>query len=195
MADVLSKAALEAETSDALALAAELRASGELDQGPGALTATLSRGMAESVTAEFAGMPGLGRVMASVAGHVHAMRKGAASATGIDLDAGTLVIILMLAGEQLDREARERHGGVSTADDISALWGVAAEGKCPTRAGSQARNGLQRAGIATVGDLLACTVADLEGFREFGDACMAETLRVLSAHGLALKGEEAPGGQ
>lgn len=108
MAESLSREELEAGTDEALSLAAELRAGGDLNDGPGAFVTMLSEGMAEMLASEFPGMPGLGRVAVAIASQVLAMRAGTAEETGIDVDLEMAATVLALAGEQLDREAN--HG-------------------------------------------------------------------------------------
>lgn len=107
MAKTLPKDVLEAGTDETLALAARLRAGGDLADGLGAFTAMLSEGMAGMLAAEFPGVPGLGRVAASVAAQVLALRAGCREESGIDVDLDMAATILALAGEQLDREARD----------------------------------------------------------------------------------------
>ena len=82
---------------------------------------------------------------------------------------------------------------VALPDDVSRLWdAISPDGG---RAAGMARNALARNGVAKVGDLTAMTEADLMGLRNFGPGCLAEVRRVLAVHGLALRGEEVPGGQ
>jgi hypothetical protein len=107
MAKTLPKDVLEAGTDETLALAARLRAGGDLADGLGAFVAMLSEGMAAMLAEEFPGVPGLGRVAASVAAQVLAMHAGTAEESGVHLDLSMASTILALAGEQLDREARD----------------------------------------------------------------------------------------
>lgn len=104
MTEALTREALEAGTADTIALAAALRAGGDLDDGPGAFIAMLSDGMAAMLAAEFPGMPALGRVAASIASQVVALRAGCGEEAGIDVDLEMATTVLALAGEQLDRE-------------------------------------------------------------------------------------------
>jgi DNA-directed RNA polymerase alpha subunit len=48
---------------------------------------------------------------------------------------------------------------------------------------------LKRADIATVGDLMSRTAADLKGVRNFGDASLREVQEKLAGRGLALRTE------
>jgi DNA-directed RNA polymerase subunit alpha len=54
---------------------------------------------------------------------------------------------------------------------------------------------LESDGIKTVADLLKRDHWELTDIRNFGDGCLEEVRRVLAGHGLALKGEEVPGGR
>lgn len=78
-----------------------------------------------------------------------------------------------------------------TAAPVAVLW----DGEPGSKAATQARNGLERKRVRTVGELVARTEAELrDGNWFFGPKCMAEVRRVLTARGLALKGDPQPVG-
>ena len=69
---------------------------------------------------------------------------------------------------------------------VAMLWPHEVKGPAVTRA----VNCLVRAGIATIGDLLQCTPADLAGIRNLGGGCITEIRSALAAHGMRLPGDE-----
>jgi DNA-binding XRE family transcriptional regulator len=73
------------------------------------------------------------------------------------------------------------------------LWtGPGRPGEADRVVASWTRNALMRAGYEKTEALTGATPADLADIRMFGAACLAETQRVLKAHGLALAGEPRP---
>lgn len=79
---------------------------------------------------------------------------------------------------------------VRTGDPVTHLWGIGWPAKVTRIVGC-----LNRDGIQTVADLVERDHWELTDIRNFGGSCLEEVRRVLAVHGLALKGEEARGGQ
>jgi len=72
--------------------------------------------------------------------------------------------------------------GSPMASPVGALW----EDQPKDNISTWALNGLLRAGISTVGQLVASSEADLRDIRNLGDKGLAEIRRVLALQGLAL---------
>lgn len=102
MARVPARAALAAQTDQALAEVADGRAG--LTGDNGALTALSAEATAKILAAEFPSSRDLGRILVSASGALLSLRASLAS-RGVDADADALLSVLALAGEQLDREA------------------------------------------------------------------------------------------
>lgn len=79
---------------------------------------------------------------------------------------------------------------VRTGDPVGHLWGIGLSALA-----ARVLACLRRDSVETVADLLKRDHWDLTDIRGFGGGCLEEVRRVLREHGLALKGEEAPGGQ
>jgi hypothetical protein len=88
-----------------------------------------------------------------------------------------------------EAEAAAR-GGDPASRPFGELWSGPARDGWNTLSRRTVR-ALDLDGYKTVADLTAATAADLTDIRNFGAGCLAEAKRVLSAHGLALAGEEA----
>jgi hypothetical protein len=75
--------------------------------------------------------------------------------------------------------------------EIAELWYGSGAAPGVRKVAMRTRNALVRNGFLTVADLTALSAEDLTDLRTFGAGCLAEVRRVLAAHGLHLKGEEA----
>lgn len=104
MPRVPSRASLAAQTDQALAMLADARA--ELSGKDGEFTAMTADATARIIAAEFPEVRELGRILVGMSGALSSLRNSL-ERRGVDADADALLTIAMLAGEQLDREARE----------------------------------------------------------------------------------------
>lgn len=104
MPRVPSQAELAAQTDGALAeIAGSLC---ELTGDDGRFTALTTDATATILKAEFPSVPELGRILVAASGALLSLR-GSLERRGVAADADDLLTIAMLAGEQLDRQARE----------------------------------------------------------------------------------------
>jgi hypothetical protein len=104
VARVPAQAALAAQTDQALAEVADGRAGLKGDNG--ALTALSAEATAKILAAEFPCVAELGRILVATSGALLSLRHSL-DERGVDADTGALLSVLALAGEQLDREARD----------------------------------------------------------------------------------------
>ena len=93
--------ALEADTDQALAWTREARQRLSRGNPEDDLWLAVSSRLAEVLTAEFPGIP-IGRILISVSHSIDAIRENFADPDDTD----SLLSVLALAGEQLDREGR-----------------------------------------------------------------------------------------
>lgn len=100
---ILPKAVLDAGTDQALAVFRDMRA-GLPDGESGDFYRTLSADMAAQFREEFPGI-GVGRVLVAVATALKAIAEGLGE-TPVKAHPDLLLLVTALAGEQLDREAR-----------------------------------------------------------------------------------------
>jgi hypothetical protein len=185
----LPKTVLDAGTDQALAVFRDMR-DGLPDGESGDFYRTLSALMAAQFREEFPGIP-VGRVLVAVATALKAIATGLGK-TPAGAHPYVLMAITALAGEQLDREAREPGGrAVALGAPVGCLW----DGAPRTVVATLTLNRLLRGGYRTVGELTAVSAADLGDLRNFGAGCLAETRRVLAARGRSLAGETAAAGE
>ena len=100
MADI--KAALDAETDQALALFRDKRRG--LDGASGRVYTALAASMAEQIRSQFPDVPGIGRIVMAVSQQIGVTDTALREDAGVTLPVISLVTIAGLAAEQLERE-------------------------------------------------------------------------------------------
>jgi hypothetical protein len=102
------RAALAAQTDQLLAQIADER--GKLSGAEGNLTAQAADKTARLLAQEFSGVPELGRILVSLSTGLISLTR-VLDRRGVEVDIESLLTVVGLAGEQLDREAREEAAG------------------------------------------------------------------------------------